>query len=167
MLSDKQIEAEEHRQRSRGIPTQKKPIRETLDIKLEQLTQSMDWTIANEVTPFMLPTAYNAPNQENIREEDDKLKIHIPPKGGNVAACTQLQLEEVVQGWMRYIQRVIKANKTAEYADDSPMTEYAMWQKAEAEYKSIYEQLKTPFVRSILGERRVINNIKNNEIQKC
>lgn len=155
-MTDKQIEAEEFRQRSRGIPVKKKPIRETLDLKLEALTRSMDWTIANEETPFMLPTAYNAPNQENVREEDDKLKIHIPPKGGNVAVCTQVQLEDVVKGWMRYIQRVIKTNKTTEYADDSPMTEYAMWQKNEAEYKSIYEQLKTPFVRSILGKQMFV-----------
>lgn len=40
--------------------------------------------------------------------------------------------------------------------DDSPMAEFDCWQKHEAEYKSIHEQLKSPFVVSILGKFKTV-----------
>lgn len=46
-----------------------------------------------------------------------------------------------------------------EYIDDSPMTEFESWQKQESEYKSLTEQLGTPFVVAVIG--RYFNNVKN------
>lgn len=61
----------------------------------------------------MLPTGFNAPGQENITDDDDKVKININPKSGNADDYTQLQLEEVVRGWMKYINSTIKTNRTS------------------------------------------------------
>lgn len=61
----------------------------------------------------MLPTGFNAPGQENITDDDDKVKIAINPKTGNASEYSQAQLEEVVWGWMKYIKNVIKANRTS------------------------------------------------------
>lgn len=60
----------------------------------------------------MLPTGYNAPGQENISDDNDKVKIAINAKNGNASDHTQGQLEEVVRGWIKYIQNVIKLNRT-------------------------------------------------------
>lgn len=68
-------------------------------------------TIDNAVTPFKLPTAYNAPGQANVADEDEKEKIPIDPNGSQVKDLTTEQLEEVVLGWMRYIRKLIKTNK--------------------------------------------------------
>lgn len=68
-------------------------------------------TIDNNMTNFKLPTAYNAPGQKNITDEDDKEKIHIDNKTGNVEEYTLEQLQDVVNGWMRYIRKFVKSNK--------------------------------------------------------
>lgn len=96
-----------------------------------------------------MPTFYNAPGQENIRDESDKIKL---PLDDNVADCTLQQLEDVVRGWSLYIRQLIAVGRSSQFADDSPVTEFAKWQKYETEYKVIDEQLQTPFVQSIIGE---------------
>lgn len=68
-------------------------------------------TIDNNKNPFKLPTAYNAPGQKNISDEDDKEKIHIDNRTGNVDDYTLEQLQDVVNGWMRYIRKFLKVNK--------------------------------------------------------
>lgn len=70
-------------------------------------------TINNTVTPFKLPTAYNAPGQKNISDEDDKEKICLDTKTANVKDYTVVQLQEVAQGWMRYIRKTIKQKQDA------------------------------------------------------
>lgn len=69
-------------------------------------------TINHAVTSFMLPTAYIAPGQENISDDNDKVKIAINPKTGKASDYTEEQLEDVVRGWMRHIQNTIKTNRT-------------------------------------------------------
>lgn len=53
-------------------------------------------------------TAYNAPGQENITDEDDKEKIIVQPIIESIEKCTKEQLEDIVNGWMRYIKKVFK-----------------------------------------------------------
>lgn len=43
LLTQKEIESEEARQKMRSMIVQKLPIRETLDIKMAQLSESIDW----------------------------------------------------------------------------------------------------------------------------
>lgn len=61
----------------------------------------------------MLPTSFNAPGQENISDDSDKVKISINPKTGQANEYTKEQLEDVVRGWMRYIGNCIKTNRTS------------------------------------------------------
>lgn len=68
-------------------------------------------TIKNTVTPFKLPTAYNVPGQKATIDEDDKEKIYLDTKTADVKDYTVEQLEEVAQGWMRYIRKLIKQNR--------------------------------------------------------
>lgn len=57
---------------------------------------------------FNLCTAYNAPGQENISDEDDKEKITVPPIIESIENCTTEQLEDIVCGWMRHIKKLFK-----------------------------------------------------------
>lgn len=64
--------------------------------------------LALNVTEFNLFTAYNAPGQENITDEDDKEKISVQPIIESIEKCTKEQLEDIVNGWMRHIKKVFK-----------------------------------------------------------
>lgn len=60
------------------------------------------------VTEFNLFTAYNAPGQENITDEEDKEKIMVQPIIESIEKCSKEQLEDIVNGWMRHIKKVFK-----------------------------------------------------------
>lgn len=60
------------------------------------------------VTEFNLFTAYNAPGQENITDEEDKEKIMVQPIIESIENCSKEQLEDIVSGWMRHIKKVFK-----------------------------------------------------------
>lgn len=60
------------------------------------------------VTEFNLFTAYNAPGQENITDEDDKEKIMVQPIIESIEMCTKEQLQDIVNGWMRHIEKAFK-----------------------------------------------------------
>lgn len=65
--------------------------------------------LSHTVTEFNLITAYNAPGQGNISDEDDKEKVFIQPKIECIKDCTKVQIEDIVKGWMRYIRKVLKS----------------------------------------------------------
>lgn len=110
LLTEKQIQAAEARKHFRNIVVQREPIRTTIDINMSQLSNSIDWTIENAVTPFKLPTAYILPGQDNILLDDDKEKVHIDHKTANIEDYTVVQLEDVVKRWLRHVKRIIKTN---------------------------------------------------------
>lgn len=62
---------------------------------------------------FNLPTQYNAPGQENIKDDEEKIKVKLDPKKVQVDELTQIQLEEIVAGWIKYLNQTIKANTDA------------------------------------------------------
>lgn len=111
LLTEKQIQAAEARKQFKDIVVQREPIRTTIDINISQLSNSIDWTIANAVTPFKLPTAYTLPGQDNISLDDDKEKVHIDPVTANVEDYTVAQLEDVVNRWLRHVKKIIKMNR--------------------------------------------------------
>lgn len=58
---------------------------------------------------FNLPTQYNAPGQEHIKDDEEKVKMKLDPKKVQLDELTQLQLEEIVYGWVKYLNQVIKS----------------------------------------------------------
>ncbi len=66
----------------------------------------------NAEKPFNLPTGYNLPGQEYITNEEDKDKIQIDCTTANPDDYTLDQMEDVVKGWIRHINKVLKATKT-------------------------------------------------------
>ena len=61
---------------------------------------------------FNLPTGYDAPGQENIEDEDDRIKINIDFRKSEVEDYSPDIIEQVVKGWKRYIMIQLK-----EYAE--------------------------------------------------
>lgn len=59
---------------------------------------------------FNLPTQYNAPGQEYIKDDEEKVKIKLDPKKVQIDELTQLQVEEIVTGWVKYLNKVLQAN---------------------------------------------------------
>lgn len=59
---------------------------------------------------FNLPTQYNAPGQEYIKDDEEKVKIKLDPKKVQIDELTQLQVEEIVTGWVKYLNKLLLAN---------------------------------------------------------
>lgn len=87
------------------------PYRGELYSKVNVYLSEVDWTINHIVRAFNLPTAYNAPGQEDIQFEEGKKKIPIDPKVTDVSGYTLQQLEDVVNGWMYFLNGVLKGLK--------------------------------------------------------
>lgn len=70
-------------------------------------------TIEHVSCTFNLPTQYNAPGQENIKDDEEKIKVKLDPKKVQVDELTQIQLEEIATGWVKYLNQAIKVNTDA------------------------------------------------------
>jgi dynein heavy chain, axonemal len=66
---------------------------------------SINRTIDHAICTFNLPTEYYAAGQENILDEEEKVKIKVDPTRTSVESLTQKQLEDIVDGWMRFLTR--------------------------------------------------------------
>lgn len=84
------------------------PYRGEMFSKVNVYLSEVDWTINHIVRAFNLPTAYNAPGQEDVQFEEGKKKIPIDPKVTDVSGYTLQQLEDVVNGWMYFLNGVLK-----------------------------------------------------------
>lgn len=88
------------------------PHQEMLLNELKDFETEVDWVTSHIVWAFNLPTAYNAPGQEHVEYEESKVKVLIDPKKiDNIAVYTQEQLEDVVNGWMYYLRKILKSLK--------------------------------------------------------
>lgn len=131
LLSEKEIHEEESRRKTRHTAVKKTPIRETLDIHLDKFSRCVEGyrllsmttmnvtsliifyrTMDNAQKAFNLPTGYNLPDQEYITNEEDKDKVQIDCLTANPDDYTLEQMEDVVKGWIRHINKVLKANRT-------------------------------------------------------
>lgn len=65
--------------------------------------------IAHTVAEFSLVTAYAAPGQEHVGDDDDKEKVPVQPNAESIGRCTRDQLEGIARGWMRHIRKTLKA----------------------------------------------------------
>lgn len=59
-------------------------------------------------------------------------------------------MEQIADGWMRHVSKLLKIYKDKEPEEYTPMAEYALWQEKENEFNSILEQFKNPFVLNTL-----------------
>lgn len=150
------------------------PYRGELFSKVNVYLSEVDWTINHIVRAFNLPTAYNAPGQEDIQFEEGKKKIAIDPKVADVSGYTLQQLEDVVDGWMYFLNGVLKglrelvggciiSSQTQLYkwiispqqlTEFTPIAEYNLWYTREKELYSILEQLKTQFCINVVDYLR-------------
>lgn len=65
-------------------------------------------TIDHAVCTFNLPTEFKASGQEHILDEDDKVKIKVDPLKTSLDGITTAQLEEIVDGWMKFITKAFR-----------------------------------------------------------
>lgn len=152
LLTAEKIAEEEERQRVYALEHAKKPMRTVLDTKTDAFIEITDWTVANTVVAFELPTSYEAPNQENVLE-DEKVYIKLTADS-DLSKVTREQLEEVMSGWLDYVNDLVNENRLRhERAEDTPMAEYEYWSRLESLYKGFNEQLRNaPLVLSVVGE---------------
>ena len=65
-------------------------------------------TIDHVICTFNLPTEYNALGQEHIIDDEDKMKIKVDPMKMSLDGIEISQLEEIVEGWMKYISKILR-----------------------------------------------------------
>lgn len=58
-----------------------------------------------------MPTEYNASGQEHVLDESDKVKIKVDPQKMNFEEITTKQLEDIVDGWMKFIMKTFRDAK--------------------------------------------------------
>lgn len=73
-----------------------------------QFSSSQHRTIDHVICAFNLPTEYRALGQEHIIDEDDKVKIKVDPMKMSLDGITATQLEEIVDGWMKFITKAFR-----------------------------------------------------------
>lgn len=89
---------------------------------------------------FNLPTQYNAPGQEYIKDDEEKVKIKLDPKKVQIDELTQLQVEEIVTGWVKYLNKVLQAN---------------------TDKVICFITIKITFLRILFNFKKKIRNLKN------
>lgn len=112
LLKETHEKIENRRLETENVKEKLPPHQEALFNQLKDFEQEVEWTVNHIVWAFNLPTSYAAPGQEDVHFEESKIRIPIDPKKLNlIPTYTQEQLEDVVGGWMRYIEKHIKALK--------------------------------------------------------
>lgn len=130
------------------------PIYRRLFAAVEQLDEVLEWTIDHIALPFTWPTLYNAPGQEHIVFDEDKVKVTLDVQNNNcdLAELGRAELQDIVLGWIRHI-RMSFSEEQRQPVDFTPMAEYEMWRTLEIKYNTFLELLKHPFVRESIGKR--------------
>lgn len=90
----------------------------------------------------IIPSAEN----ENQTEDDERDNQIAPPNVESISSLTNVQLEQLAKEWMRSIQKILMAYTHKEPVDDSPISEYELWQMQELEFKNVLENMKHPIV---------------------
>ncbi|XP_058060896.1 dynein axonemal heavy chain 10 [Anopheles bellator] len=145
-LKGEQERDKQGQQQAQPKPAEESAMKQNLESNLEKFIDTLQWTIDHVECAFGLPTQYNAPHQENITVDEDKFKIKVDIAKTTIEELTELQLEEIVEGWSIYIGKVLREANEKEPLDNTPMAEYNVWVERELQFNSIVEQLKAPFV---------------------
>lgn len=99
------------------------------------------------VATITLPPKEDA---ENETEEDEETENQsIQPTIELINTLTNAQLEDLAKEWIRPMQKILMVYKQKEPIDDSPISEYELWQMQETEFKNIIENMEHPFVVAV------------------
>lgn len=84
----------------------------------ENLYLARSRTIDHAMCTFNLPTEYKAQSQEHILDDDDKVKVKVDPLKMSLDGITTTQLEEIVDGWMKFITKTFRdvSEKVSNYS---------------------------------------------------
>lgn len=128
------------------------PIQRRLLKEMEEFDSEIVWTINHIVWAFNLPTSYVQPDQEETEFEEAIIRVPLDPKKIDlIPTYTQVQLEDVVDGWIKYLLKTMKTLKDSKLDEFTPMAEYRYWHKMEIDLYGTLEQLKTEFVMTVLN----------------
>ncbi|KAH8257767.1 hypothetical protein KR038_000855 [Drosophila bunnanda] len=151
MLSETKAKVEAEHAAEEATPPRITPIQRRILQEMEDFQGEITWTINHIVWAFSLPSSYILPGQEETEFEDAIIRVPVDPKRMDlVITYSQQQLEEVVDGWIKYLKKTMKALTDAKLDDFTPMDEYRYWHKMEVELYGTLEQLKTEFVVAVL-----------------
>ncbi|KAH8382819.1 hypothetical protein KR009_005420 [Drosophila setifemur] len=151
MLNETKAKVEAEHAAEEATPPRITPIQRRLLKEIEEFQKEISWTINHIVWAFGLPTSYVLPGQEETEFEDAIIRVPVDPKRLDlVPTYSQQQLEEIVDGWMKYLKKTMKTLSDAKLDEFTPMAEYRYWHRMEVELYGTLEQLKTEFVVAVL-----------------
>lgn len=155
LLNETKAKVEEEHAMEEATPPRIKPIQRQLYREMQEFDSEIVWTINHIVWAFNLPTSYVLPGQEATEFEDAIIRVPLDPKRVDlIPTYSQVQLEDVVDGWIKYLLRTMKALKDQPLDEFTPMAEYRYWHKMEIDLYGTLEQLKTVFVVTVLARLR-------------
>lgn len=103
----------------------------------------------------LIAASIPAAEQENETEDNERDNQMVQPTSiESINILTIAQLEEVVREWMRPIQKTLAVYKQKEPIDDSPISEFELWQMQEIEFKNILENMRHPFIVAVHSKCR-------------
>lgn len=93
----------------------------------------------------------NIPSAEQENPTDDEANENKPiqPNVESIGNLTNAQLEELAKDWMHPMQKALVVFKQKQPNDDSPITEFELWQMQEIELKTLLEKMRHPFVVTV------------------
>ncbi|KAH8417458.1 hypothetical protein KR222_000260 [Zaprionus bogoriensis] len=152
LLSDTKAKVEAEHAAEEATPPRIMPIQRQLIKEMDEFDSEIVWTINHIVWAFNLPTSYVLPDQEETEFEEAVIRVPLDPKRVDlIATYSQQQLEDVVDGWIKYLMRTMKMLKDSKLDEFTPMAEYRYWHKMEIDLYGTLEQLKTEFVMAVLN----------------
>ncbi|XP_037827971.1 dynein heavy chain 10, axonemal-like, partial [Lucilia sericata] len=151
LLSETHEKVKRHHKEAENVIEKRPPHQEAFFNQLKDFEQEIEWTTNHIVWAFNFPTSYAAPGQEHIEFEESKVRIPIDVKKINsIPTYSPEQLEDVVDGWIRYMKKTIKTLDEKPLDEFTPMAEYRLWHFREIELNTLLEQLKSSFVVAVL-----------------
>ncbi|SPP80284.1 dynein heavy chain 10, axonemal [Drosophila guanche] len=155
MLTETKAKVEAEHAAEEATPPRITPIQRRILKEIDDFEAEINWTINHIVWAFSMPSSYILPGQEEVEFEEALIRVPVDPKRLDlVPTYTQEQLEQVVQGWIKYLNKTLKSLMDAKLDEFTPMAEYRYWHKMEVELYGTIEQLKTAFVLAVLDRLR-------------
>lgn len=112
LLKETHDKVKRERIQNENIIEKRPPYQEAFFNQLIDFQKEIEWTKNHIVWAFNLPTSYTAPGQEHIEFEETKVRIPIDVKKINlITTYSQEQLEDVVDGWIKYMEKRMKTLK--------------------------------------------------------
>ncbi|KAM7359342.1 dynein heavy chain at 89D isoform 2-T2 [Cochliomyia hominivorax] len=151
LLNETQEKVKLDHREAENVLEKKPPHQNDFFNQLIDFDREIEWTLNHILWTFNLPTSYAAPGQEHIEFEESKVRIQIDTKKINlIPTYSQEQLEDVVNGWIRYMKTKMKTLDEKPLDEFSPTAEYRLWHYREIELNTVLEQIKSNFVVVVL-----------------